>query len=78
MGKKLYVGNLPFATSQFQGEGPIFAALNEAIYGCEMEEGCHQRIGPLTTYQSDDGKLVTRTYKAIVEFKVKEVGKPGP
>ncbi|HEV8544173.1 MAG TPA: hypothetical protein VGR78_17420 [Verrucomicrobiae bacterium] len=71
---RLFAGNLPFATSQFQGEGPIFAALNEAIYGREMKEGRHQRTGPLTTYQSDDGKAVTRTYKAVVEFKVKELG----
>jgi hypothetical protein len=67
---RMFQQNTPSATSHFQGEGPIFSALNEAIHGLKMEKGRHEKKGVLPMYQTDDGKSVTRTYKAMVEFEI--------
>lgn len=69
---RMFGGGLAFATSEFQGEAPIFSALNEAQFALGMKAGRHERKGPLTTYRTDDGKSVARTYKATVEFELKE------
>ena len=68
----LFAGPTPFATSEFQGEAPIFSALNEAIFSLKMKKGKHERIGSLATYRSDDGKSVTRTCKTIIDFELRE------
>jgi hypothetical protein len=69
---RMFERGFPSLASEFQGETPIFAALNEAIFGLKMKNGRHEKKGPLSAYNRDDGKSVARTYKATIEFEVIE------